>query len=78
MIEVLFPIMIVLGRLLGISKEKIQQSFVEVNNLLVKAKCRDSKPRRTVSCRTASSSTDGAIIKITTDAYKCQACGKCR
>ena len=29
--------MIVLGKLLGISKEKVQQSFVEVNNLLVRA-----------------------------------------
>jgi len=34
-VEVLFPIMIVVGKLLCISKEKIQQSFVEANNLLV-------------------------------------------
>src|SRR5574341_356597 len=45
-IEVLFPIMIVVGKLLGISKEKIQQSFVEVNNLLVRAKCGGAKPER--------------------------------
>src|SRR5512143_809093 len=45
-IEVLFPIMIVLGRLLGISKEKVQQSFVEVNNLLVRAKLSVVKPKR--------------------------------
>src|SRR5512144_2163379 len=39
-------IMIVVGKLLGISKEKVQQSFVEVNNLLVKAKCRGRKIER--------------------------------
>jgi voltage-gated potassium channel Kch len=43
-IEVLFPIMIIVGRVLGISKMKVQQSFVEVNNLLVRARCAEVKP----------------------------------
>jgi len=77
-IEVLFPIMIVLGKLLGISKEKIQQSFVEVNNLLVKAKCRDIKPRRILLLMPHCLQFNDCAIKITTDAYKCQACGKCK
>ncbi len=77
-IEVLFPIMIVLGRLLGISKEKVQQSFVEVNNLLVKAKCRDVKPKRILLLMPHCLQFNDCAIKITTDAYKCQACGKCR
>jgi hypothetical protein len=77
-IEVLFPIMIVLGKLLGLSKEKIQQSFVEVNNLLVKAKCRDSKPRRILLLMPHCLQFNDCAIKITTDANKCQACGKCK
>lgn len=77
-IEVLFPIMIVLGRLLGISKEKVQQSFVEVNNLLVKAKCRDAKPKRILLLMPHCLQFNDCAIKITTDAYKCQACGKCK
>jgi hypothetical protein len=77
-IEVLFPIMIGVGKLLGISKEKIQQSFVEVNNLLVKAKCRDVKPRRILLLMPHCLQFNDCAIKITTDAYKCQACGKCK
>jgi len=77
-VEVLFPIMIVLGKLLGISKEKVQQSFVEVNNLLVKAKCRDTKPKRILLLMPHCLQFNDCAIKITSDAYKCQACGKCK
>jgi hypothetical protein len=77
-IEVLFPIMIVVGKLLGISKEKIQQSFVEVNNLLVMAKCSDSKPQRILLLMPHCLQFNDCAIKITTDANKCQACGKCK
>jgi hypothetical protein len=77
-IEVLFPIMIVVGRLLGISKEKVQQSFVEVNNLLVMAKCRDAKPKRVLLLMPHCLQFNDCAIKITSDASKCQACGKCR
>ncbi len=77
-IEVLFPIMIVVGKLLGISKEKIQQSFVEVNNLLVLAKCNDNKPQRILLLMPHCLQFNECAIKITTDANKCQACGKCK
>jgi len=77
-IEVLFPIMVVVGKLLGISKEKIQQSFVEVNNLLVRAKCSDIKPKRILLLMPHCLQFNDCAIKITSDAYKCQACGKCK
>jgi uncharacterized protein len=77
-IEVLFPIMIVVGKLLGMSKEKIQQSFVEVNNLLVKAKCCEQKPERILLLMPHCLQFNDCAIKITSDAYKCQACGKCK
>lgn len=77
-VEVLFPIMIVVGKLLGISKEKIQQSFVEVNNLLVRAKCSDIKPTRILLLMPHCLQFNDCAIKITSDAYRCQACGKCK
>ncbi len=77
-IEVLFPIMIVVGKLLGISKEKIQQSFVEVNNLLVRAKLSVVKPKRILLLMPHCLQFNDCAIKITSDAYKCQACGKCK
>jgi hypothetical protein len=77
-IEVLFPIMIVLGRLLGISKEKVQQSFVEVNNLLVKAKCAVQRPKRLLLLMPHCLQFNDCAIKVTSDAYKCASCGKCK
>jgi len=77
-IEVLFPIMIVVGKLLGISKMKIQQSFVEVNNLLVRARCADIKPKRLLLLMPHCLQFSDCAIKVTSDASKCQACGKCK
>lgn len=77
-IEVLFPIMIVVGKMLGISKEKIQQSFVEVNNLLVLARCGRKRPERVLLLMPHCLQNNDCDIKITSDASKCKACGKCR
>lgn len=77
-VEVLFPIMIVLGKLLGMSKEKVQQSFVEVNNLLVRARCAETRPRRLLLLMPHCLQFSDCDIKVTSDASKCKACGKCR
>jgi len=77
-IEVLFPIMILVGRLVGMSKDKVQQSFVEVNNLLVRAKCIDKKPKRILLLMPHCLQFSECAIKITNDVSKCKACGKCR
>jgi hypothetical protein len=77
-IEILFPIMIIVGRLLGISREKVQQSFVEVNNLLVRAKCRNARPERILLLMPHCLQFNDCTIKITSDVYRCKACGKCK
>jgi len=77
-VEVLFPIMIVVGKLLGISKEKIQQSFVEVNNLLVRAKFSGARTERILLLMPHCLQFNDCGIKITSDVYKCAACGKCK
>jgi hypothetical protein len=77
-VEILFPIMIVVGKLLGITKEKIQQSFVEVNNLLVRAKCNGTRAERILLLMPHCLQFSDCTIKITNDVYQCKACGKCR
>jgi hypothetical protein len=77
-VEVLFPIMIVVGKLLGISKDKVQQSFVEVNNLLVRARCANNRPERVLLLMPHCLQFNDCAIKITSDVYKCKACGKCK
>ena len=77
-VSALFPVMILVGRLFGISQEKVQQSFIEVNNLLVRAKCLDKKPKRIMLLMPHCIQFSECEIKITGDAHKCRACGKCR
>jgi len=77
-VEILFPIMIVVGKLVGIPKEKVQRSFVEVNNLLVKAKCVSARPERILLLMPHCLQFNDCAIKITSDVYKCKSCGKCR
>ena len=77
-IEILFPIMIVVGKLLGLTREKIQQSFVEVNNILVRAKCSGTRTDRILLLMPHCLQFNDCAIKITSDVYNCKACGKCR
>jgi hypothetical protein len=51
---------------------------VEVNNLLVKAKLAGSKPQRILLLMPHCLQFNDCAIKITTDANKCAACGKCK
>ena len=42
--KVLFPFMILMGRLMGVSKVKVQQSFVKLNNHLVRSNNHRTQP----------------------------------
>ncbi len=76
-IGVLFPLMIFAGRFLGMSRDRVQQSFVEVNNLLVRAKCSGKKPKRILLLMPHCLQFSDCEVKITNDASKCRACGRC-
>lgn len=73
----LYPIMSSLGRLLGISKEKIQEIFIDVNNLLIRSNKRYVKPERLLVLLPHCIQFDECDIKITSDVYKCAGCGRC-
>ena len=68
-IRIIYPVTLLLGRLLGISKEKIRESFVSVNNSFINAIKKQFDPHclQHIDCD----------IRITTDVKKCIKCGKC-
>jgi len=49
-----------------------------VNNLLVRARCADIKPKRLLLLMPHCLQFSDCAIKVTSDASKCQACGKCK
>lgn len=75
--KVLFPLMILMGRLLGVSKARIQQSFIELNNHLVRSNGHRARPSRLLILLPHCVQDFDCQIKITGNIKNCKGCGKC-
>jgi len=76
--EILFPLTLVTGKVLGIKRENILRSFIEVNNYLVNVK-KPFIPKSQIMiliphCLQHSE----CQHKITVDVSNCKGCGKCK
>jgi len=76
-IKYLFPAIIALGRLAGIDRDTLQQSFIALNNQLVRAKKLRVPPAKTLILLPHCIQMFDCAIKITGDVKKCRRCGKC-
>ncbi len=76
-IKIIYPVTLLFGRLLGISIEKIRESFVSVNNSFVNAIHRQFKPSELLILLPHCLQHIDCDIRITTDINKCNKCGKC-
>lgn len=75
--KVLFPFMILMGKLVGVSKEKVQQSFIELNNHLVRSNHHRTRPNRLLVLLPHCIQDFDCQIKITGNIKNCKGCGKC-
>jgi hypothetical protein len=75
--KVLFPFMILMGKLVGVSKEKVQQSFIELNNHLVRSNHHRTRPNRLLLLLPHCIQDFDCQIKITGNVKNCKGCGKC-
>lgn len=75
--ELLFPITLVIGRLIGIKPEKIQRSYIEVNNNLVESKKLMLKSDKIMILLPHCLQNADCPFKITMDVENCQHCGNC-
>lgn len=73
----LYPIMAFSGRIFGLSKEKIQQVFIEVNNLLIRSNPRYVRPERLLILLPHCLQFNECPIRITWNVYNCAGCGSC-
>ncbi len=76
-IRYLFPGIIGLGRLLGIDRDTLQQSFIALNNQLVRAKRLRVPAERALVLLPHCIQLFDCAIKITGDVNKCVRCGQC-
>jgi hypothetical protein len=77
-VKVLFPLNIILGGLLGISKDTVRSSFVEVNNSLVKASRKRIEGRRVLILLSQCLQNFDCPHRVTATYLNCKRCGKCQ
>ena len=77
-IRVLFPMLVVAGKCLGISKKEIQRSFIAINNQLVLAEAKKVKPDKLLLLLPHCLQNHECTIRITGDVTNCKACGNCK
>jgi hypothetical protein len=78
-VHLLLPVAVWLGKLVGMSRKRVQRSFVEVNNVLAESRV------RTFAASTSSVlvlvphclQCSECAIRVTADFSRCRACGRC-
>ena len=77
-IRFLFPLLVIVGRLLGIGKDDVRRSFIAINNQLVLAESRKVRPDRLLLLIPHCLQHHDCPIRIIGHAENCKACGKCK
>jgi hypothetical protein len=77
-IRFLFPLLVLVGKFVGISKERVQRSFIAVNNQLVVAEARLVKPQNLLILLPQCLQNHECGVRITGNVENCKACGKCK
>jgi len=76
-IRYLFPAIVNFGRLLGVDRDLLQQSFIALNNQLVRARQLRVPPAKALILLPHCIQLFDCAIKITGDVHKCTRCGQC-
>jgi hypothetical protein len=76
-VKVLFPISVAVGKLLGIPKDAVKRSFIQVNNALVHALKDKIDSRRVLLLLPHCLQNYTCIYKITSTMENCRRCGQC-
>ena len=76
-IKIAFPLLVVMGKVFGISREKISHSFVAINNQLVLAQDFRVAPSRLLLLMPHCLQNYDCKVKITGNVANCEGCGKC-
>ncbi|MBN2140012.1 MAG: DUF116 domain-containing protein [Desulfovibrionaceae bacterium] len=76
-IKLFLPLITLLGRLLGMSKEKIRSSFINVNNELVLSEAARYRPEEILLLMPHCLQNSRCDRRLTYNIHNCKRCGKC-
>ncbi len=80
-IRVLFPVIVAIGKVFGVSKNSIRRSFIAINNQLVMAEARKVKPDKLLLLLPHCLQFHECDVRITSvsgNVDNCKRCGRCR
>jgi hypothetical protein len=77
-IRILFPLLVAVGKCLGIGKDQIRRSFVAINNRLVLAEAGKVAAPKLLILLPHCLQNHECTSRITGNIENCQACGKCQ
>ncbi|MFO7785130.1 MAG: DUF116 domain-containing protein [Thermodesulfobacteriota bacterium] len=77
-IRFLFPILVTVGRIVGIRKDQVRRSFVAINNQLVVAEARKVHPKKLLILLPHCLQYHECTVRITGNVENCKACGRCK
>lgn len=77
-IRFLFPILVAVGRIVGIKKDQVRRSFVTINNQLVVAEARKVPPNKLLILLPHCLQYHECSVRITGDVENCMSCGRCK
>lgn len=76
-IKLLLPLMIILARVFGISKERVRNSFIKVNNELVLGEGKSYQPQEILLLLPHCLQSSACAMRLTYDIHNCKRCGQC-
>jgi hypothetical protein len=77
-IRFLFPLLVLMGKVVRINKDEVRRSFVAINNQLVLAEAKKVRPHKLLLLLPQCLQNHECGERITIDVENCKSCGKCK
>ncbi|MFN3535325.1 MAG: DUF116 domain-containing protein [Desulfatiglandales bacterium] len=77
-IRILLPVISLMAKPFGISKDRARQSFIEINNELVKVEAPKVKPEEILLLLPHCLQFHECEVRITGNVFNCKRCGRCK
>jgi uncharacterized protein len=77
-IRFLYPLLVFVGRLVGMGEDRVRRSFIAMNNQLVLAESKKVKPERLLILLPHCLQNHDCGVRITGNIENCKKCGKCK
>jgi hypothetical protein len=74
----LFPLLVMVGKVVGKSKDQVMRAFVTINNQLVLAEARRCPPEKLLILLPHCLQNHECDMRITVNVENCKGCGKCK